>query len=406
MKRTAVAFVLAAGLGGCMSPSTGTKPMGTKTDGMATAKAAVKGDSTMTAGRPKIDSAVVQASALGVNSVTRTGRTGMYDPNVQQVFGGRKASIPPEVAYGPSERGIGTMLGHGGITPAPPMGPPGAVALIPGAAGGPGGGPGGSLYANGRTSVRFASPAGMRIAFQDASGGFADSGREAPVRYNFVQGNIYRVRLNGIPIRPGKNYYPTLEIYGPTNKESMTFLSHSAVPVAFTDDDFDQVNAGNMLVKVIYLPNAQFQDVAAAEEIVSTKLQPGEDPVAEAMRRGTILAVVRCGNIDLEDPTTPAMDAPPGSGAAPRMGGMGMGGMPAPTMMTGPAMPAPIPTPDVMPGPDSAKKTTTTTPMPVPTKKDTTVSLPPVMKPTTPAATTVKPTRVPADLPVGLPPIK
>src|SRR5207249_2970786 len=82
--------------------------------------------------------------------------------------------------------------------------------------------------------------------------------------------------------------------------------------LTFTADDFEQVRAGNYVVKVIYLPYPQFQDLAVAVpgEVVSTRLEPGADPIAEALQRGSILLVVRLGNIDLEAPGTPAMDAP------------------------------------------------------------------------------------------------
>ncbi len=340
MKRTAAAFVLAAGLGGCMSPSSGDKSMGTKTDGTTAKSDAGTGapaGGMRAVSDPKRDASVIQASAYGVNNVTRTGRmdAGVRQANFGHGHGGAGGPGSYEATFGPAQTNLGTMLGHGGITPVPPMGPPGAVALVPGAMGGPGGAGMAGMYANGRTSVRFVSPEGMRIAFQDASRGFADAGREAPVRYNFPQGSIYRLRLSGMAKYPGKNYYPTLEVYPPSTKEAMTFLSHTTVPVGFTDEDFDQVRAGNMVVKVIYLPSQQFQDVAAAEEIVSTRLEPGANAVDEAARRGTILAVIRLGNIDLEDPTTPAMDSPPG-----------MGGRPGPAMPPpGPGMPPPVPMP-------------------------------------------------------------
>jgi len=44
--------------------------------------------------------------------------------------------------------------------------------------------------------------------------------------------------------------------------------------------------------------------------VVSSRLEPGVDPIVEAQRRGSILLVIRLGNIDLEAPNTPAMDAP------------------------------------------------------------------------------------------------
>jgi hypothetical protein len=40
--------------------------------------------------------------------------------------------------------------------------------------------------------------------------------------------------------------------------------------------------------------------IAGVETLVSTRLDPGVDPIAEADRRGTILAILRLGGIDLE----------------------------------------------------------------------------------------------------------
>jgi hypothetical protein len=56
------------------------------------------------------------------------------------------------------------------------------------------------------------------------------------------------------------------------------------------------------VTKVIYLPDPEFQELALAgvETLVSTRLDPGVDPIAEADRRGSILAIVRMGSKDLE----------------------------------------------------------------------------------------------------------
>ena len=69
----------------------------------------------------------------------------------------------------------------------------------------------------------------------------------------------------------------------------------------FTEEDFDQVLSGNFVTKVIYLPDPEFQELALAgvETLVSTRLDPGVDPIAEADRRGSILAILRMGNKDL-----------------------------------------------------------------------------------------------------------
>jgi hypothetical protein len=55
---------------------------------------------------------------------------------------------------------------------------------------------------------------------------------------------------------------------------------------------------------VIYLPDPEFQELALAgvETLVSTRLDPGVDPIVEADRRGAILGIVRLGNKDLEMP--------------------------------------------------------------------------------------------------------
>jgi hypothetical protein len=121
------------------------------------------------------------------------------------------------------------------------------------------------------------------------------------------------------------------------------------VPVTFTEEDFEQVAAGNFVVKVIYLPDPQFQDLAATgpDEVVSSRLEPGVDPICEAQRRGCILLVVRLGNIDLEAPNTPAMDAPnpfcaPPAQPAAQGPPAQQGPAQRPAMM-GPGMPAPGP---------------------------------------------------------------
>jgi hypothetical protein len=187
--------------------------------------------------------------------------------------------------------------------------------------GAPSGG-GGSPFGVARTEVRFAGPAGMKITWYstqpDGHQGFGAQSLEAPGRYNFLQAAIYRLKLSDIPNRPGVELYPTLEVV-PANSKTATFLAHSAVPVSFTEEDFDQVASGNFVVKVIYLPDPNYQDIASTglAEVVSSQLEPGVDPIVEAQRRGCILLVVRLGNIDLEAPNTPAMDAPGPKGKMP-----------------------------------------------------------------------------------------
>jgi hypothetical protein len=261
---------------------------------------------------PKAGTDLVQAGYLNTENDPT-----MYAPGQSQIKQGSHGNKigPPTAPYHEHTRGI---------TPVPAVGPPGAVAAI-----------GANPFRmpqqpnNMRTSVNFASPDGMRITWYGPNG-WNEQPLFAPARYNFLQGGVYRLRLSSIVNRLEKVYYPTIEII-PAQETTATYLAHSSVPVTFTDEDFEQVDSGNFLVKVVYLPNLANQDlatVAGPNELISTRLEPGVDPIVEAQRRGTILMIVRLGNIDLNAPNSPAMDAPnPNMMPYPNFGGPPTGPM-------------------------------------------------------------------------------
>jgi len=164
--------------------------------------------------------------------------------------------------------------------------------------------------ATARTSINFTSPVGMKVSWQLPDGSFNDDkdSLTTPKEYNFPRGQVYRLRVTGAIKDKPRVFYPTLEVPAATPKTA-TCLKHSSVPVSFTADDFAQAKQGFLVVKVIYLPdpsNEDFATVVSAEEVVSTRLEPGADPVAEAQRRGSVLAIIRLGNIDLENRVSPA----------------------------------------------------------------------------------------------------
>jgi hypothetical protein len=154
------------------------------------------------------------------------------------------------------------------------------------------------------SQVAFVGPDGMAVTWDvTAPGAFDSEPLIVPARYNFPQGAIYRMKLTNVPGRAGVELYPTLEV-APSTPRTDAYLAHNAVPIQFTEEDLDQVLSGNFVTKVIYLPDAEFQELALAgvETLVSTRLDPGVDPIVEADRRGTILAIIRIGNKDLEIP--------------------------------------------------------------------------------------------------------
>jgi hypothetical protein len=390
MKRTAATIAMLAGLGGCATPDAqeGMKPFGQASFGrevpgvvgpeggpihasgqMPTGKEGViRADARMPAGR-KSDPMVRQTAGFAQVSGGGAHTPGLHGHKLGH--GGHGADFGGPSPYGPMQSRFGTALGHGGILPTPGMGPPGAVAAV-GAIGAPGSGMHPPMYGNQRTSIRFTSPAGMDITWQGPGGDFVEPvPLQAPARYNFPQGNIYRLRISGIPNRPGRVYYPTLEVW-PATPHTVTFLSHNTVPVSFTDEDIEQANTGNLVTKVVYLPFPQFQDLAAVAggvDVVSTTLEPGINPVDEANRRGTILAVIRLGNIDLQDPNTPAMDAPgailPGRPVPPPPGGL----IPPPPGVVPPPPKAPAPLPSGVKSPSTAGVSSPSRAISIPTVK-------------------------------------
>ena len=194
-----------------------------------------------------------------------------------------------------------------------------------GGAGGAGGmGPGG--YAMAPTSqVGFMGPDGMQVRWDVASaGGFDSSPLVTPGRYDFPQGAIYRLKLTDIPGREGIELYPSLEV-APVTPRTAAYLAHNAVPFQLTEEDLDQVTTGNFVTKVVYLPDAEYQELAVAgvETLVSTRLDPGVDPVVEADRRGSILAIIRIGNKDLQSSGSAGVE-----GGMPLAAGGGAGGGP------------------------------------------------------------------------------
>jgi hypothetical protein len=209
------------------------------------------------------------------------------------------------------------------------------------------------------SQVAFVGPDGMAVAWDvSQSGQFDSEPLVAPGRYNFPQGAIYRLKLTNVPSRPGVELYPTLEV-GPAVPRTAAFLAHNAIPVQFTEEDFDQVLTGNFVTKVIYLPDPEFQELALAgvETLVSTRLEPGVDPIVEADRRGAILGIIRLGNKDLEIPGEAADvgGVMPASFGAPCEGEtMAGGAVPSNYIsgVTGPAYGMPISgTPIGLPGP-------------------------------------------------------
>jgi hypothetical protein len=190
--------------------------------------------------------------------------------------------------------------------------PPYTAQTLAGGAGGPASG---RRFTSTRSQIYFLDPDHMQIGWQTAGSNgervYPPAQLVVPARYNFNQGYIYRLKITAIPGRPNASLYPSIEVAQSTPVTD-AYLAHNAIPVQFTSEDFDQViDGGNFVTKVIYLPDPKYQELAVSgvETLVSTRLEPGIDPILEADKRGTILLIVRLGAIDLEMQGSTALPA-------------------------------------------------------------------------------------------------
>lgn len=206
--------------------------------------------------------------------------------------------------------------------PGPMVGGPGPGVLAPEIIPVEGMGMQGAMQAT--VQILFNQPESMQVLYDIIGDNtFTSDPLVVPGRLEFAQGGIYRMKLTNIQGREGVELYPTLEV-GAATPRTAAYLAHNAIPIQFSDEDFDQALSGNFVTKVLYLPDPEFQGdaLAGVTTLVSTRLEPGLDPIVEADRRGSIMAILRLGNKDIEM-------------SGPSMGGMGYpGGM----MMGGDAM--------------------------------------------------------------------
>ena len=170
---------------------------------------------------------------------------------------------------------------------------PGVLGVLAQPAGGPGmGAPAMS------TQVKFIGQDGMSVGWMSGSA-IARNQKFMPGRQDFGQGAIYQLVYSNIPGEgwEGESLYPTLEVRS-AHPNTIAYLTHNTVPVELTDEDLEHIRSNNMVTKVIYLPDPQFQAraIAGVETLVSTTLDPGVDPIEQAEKMGTIMVVLRVGN--------------------------------------------------------------------------------------------------------------
>ncbi len=152
------------------------------------------------------------------------------------------------------------------------------------------------------TQIKFIGQSGMSVGWA-VGNVIARNQRYVPGRADFPQSAVYQLVFGNIPGEgwEGVSLYPTLEVRS-AHPNTMSYLAHNTVPVEITNEDLEHVRSNNMVTKVIYLPDPQYQAraIAGVETLVSTTLDPGIDPIQQAEKMGTIMVVLRVGNKEMQ----------------------------------------------------------------------------------------------------------
>ena len=203
----------------------------------------------------------------------------------------------------------------GRVVPGPTTQAPVVSATVPGAgvsAAAPAAGPQFAINAPAApefAQIVFKGPKGLTVQWDTTQVGAFDSaplvcedpGKPQLAKQNFQTARSYRLKLTNIPDYPEITLYPTLTVNA-VSPRTKAYLDHNALPIEFSVQDLQNVQSGNFVTKVVFLPSQQYQNLALAggtSTVVSTQLPLGADPIVEAQNRGAILAVVRIGNKDL-----------------------------------------------------------------------------------------------------------
>ncbi len=142
--------------------------------------------------------------------------------------------------------------------------------------------------------VEVRAPAGVTIAVAEG-GGFTEP-QAAPVRVGLLIGQVYRLRVMGIPLQAGLELFPTIEvvdrIYVPQGQDA-----RFPIVIDLHPDDLKLALDGKFVTRVIYLedPQSAIPNLQDPKEQPWFEVGPGHDPLAVADQLGRPVAILRIG---------------------------------------------------------------------------------------------------------------
>ena len=143
--------------------------------------------------------------------------------------------------------------------------------------------------------VKVILPEGTAVAF--AVGDTFVVPQVVPVQLGLLVGRVYRFQITQIPYYSGSELYPTLEIvnrlYPPPGKED-----EFPVEIEITQEDLEIALGGRLVIRVIYLEDPLNALATRGDEkaTLSLTVEPSDNPLTEAQRKGRPMAIFRMGN--------------------------------------------------------------------------------------------------------------
>lgn len=143
--------------------------------------------------------------------------------------------------------------------------------------------------------VEVAGPEKLEVALAQA-GQFLQP-LPAPVKVGMLVGSVYRLRVTNIPLRPGEELYPTIEVldrlYSPRGREH-----RFPIPIVLEQEDLWRALDGGMVTRVIYLEDSQAASPTAdlpGEQRV-TDVVATDNALQVADQLGRPMAILRIGS--------------------------------------------------------------------------------------------------------------
>ena len=127
---------------------------------------------------------------------------------------------------------------------------------------------------------------------------------KAPAQASLVVGQMYRMRISGMPEFPGVEFYPSIELIDRLHPPTCQ-VEDFPIEFEFTEEEFEWAANGRLVTKVIYLEQPDRVPVTLLDQKQRiTTIEPSQNAIAEADMLGRPVAIIRLGG-RTPDPNQP-----------------------------------------------------------------------------------------------------